>query len=269
VELRQLVYFDAVVRHGGFTRAAEQLRVAQPAVSAQVQRLERELGVALLARTTRRVDLTRAGEVFLARAQRVLAEVDEARAELQEFAGVAAITLRLGATILLGPLDLAGAVAQARRHLPGLRFTLRTGLIAGLVDALLADELDAIIGPIHAGLPRGLVAQPLVSERLVMVLPVGHRLADRPGKARLAAFADDSFVCLGANSGLQAMLVGAAQDAGFVPRIDFETDDPITVRSLVSAESGWPCWRSRLLMRRGCRSPWWSCVIRQPIRRSG
>lgn len=238
MELRQLVYFDAVVRHGGFTRAAEQLRVAQPAVSAQIQRLERQVGVPLLLRTTRRVELTRAGELFLVRVRRVLAEVDEARAELQQCAGMAQITLRIGATILLGPLDLAGAVAESRRRLPGLRFTLRTGLIAGLLDALLADELDAVIGPIHEGLPRGLVGHPLVAERLVMVLPIGHRQADRPGRVPLAAFANDAFVCLGAHSGLQAILTEAAQDAGFTPRVDFETDDPTTVRALVSAGVG-------------------------------
>jgi len=66
VELRQLVYFDAVVRHGGFTRAAEQLRIAQPAVSAQIRRLESELGVTLLRRTTRHVALTHASHALIA-----------------------------------------------------------------------------------------------------------------------------------------------------------------------------------------------------------
>ena len=71
MELRQLAYFEAVVRHGGFSRAAQQLQIAQPAVSAQVRRLERELGTTLLERTTRRVALTPAGELVLARARSV------------------------------------------------------------------------------------------------------------------------------------------------------------------------------------------------------
>ena len=71
MELRQLVYFEAVARHGGFSRAAEQLRIAQPAVSAQIRRLESELGTTLLQRTTRRVALTHAGELFLARTRAV------------------------------------------------------------------------------------------------------------------------------------------------------------------------------------------------------
>src|SRR5258705_7255144 len=72
MELRQLTYFEAVVRHGGFTRASEQLRVAQPAVSAQIRRLEAELGTTLLRRTTRQVALTHAGELFLVRVRRVV-----------------------------------------------------------------------------------------------------------------------------------------------------------------------------------------------------
>src|SRR5882757_8519745 len=86
MELRQLAYFEAVVRHGGFSRAAEQLNIAQPAVSAQVRRLERELGAALLERTTSRVRLTPAGELVLARARSALAQVEGARADLAELA---------------------------------------------------------------------------------------------------------------------------------------------------------------------------------------
>ena len=88
MELRQLAYFEAVVRHGGFSRAAEQLHVAQPAVSAQIRRLELELGTALLERTTRRVRLTPAGELVLTRARSALAQVEGARADLAELATV-------------------------------------------------------------------------------------------------------------------------------------------------------------------------------------
>ncbi|HTF48857.1 MAG TPA: LysR family transcriptional regulator, partial [Pseudonocardia sp.] len=96
MELRQLVYFEAVVRYGGFTRAAEQLRIAQPAVSAQVRRLEADLGVALLERTTRRVRLTRAGELVLARARRTFDELDGARDDLARLAGELRGRVRLG-----------------------------------------------------------------------------------------------------------------------------------------------------------------------------
>src|SRR3954469_3696482 len=89
MELRQLRYFAAVARHRHFTRASEELHVAQPGLSQQIRQLERELGVELLSRTTRQVGLTEAGETLLARTQRILAEVDAARAEIDELTGLA------------------------------------------------------------------------------------------------------------------------------------------------------------------------------------
>src|SRR6516162_2771602 len=129
MELRQLVYFDAVVRYGGFSRAAERLRVAQPAVSAQIKQLETELGATLLQRTTRRVTLTEAGEVFLARARQALEQLDRARADLDELSTVQRGRVRIGATLILGSLDLPSALAQFRRRYPGVRLALQTGLI--------------------------------------------------------------------------------------------------------------------------------------------
>src|SRR3982750_1045197 len=111
MELRQLTYFEAVARLGGFTRAAEQLHVAQPAVSAQIRALETELGVSLFARTTRRVALTEAGELFLGRARRVLGELDGARTELAELAAVLRGRVTIGSMAVLGGYDLPGALA--------------------------------------------------------------------------------------------------------------------------------------------------------------
>ena len=111
MELRQLAYFDAVVRHGSFTKAAQRLHVAQPAVSAQIRRLEAELGVTLLERTTRRVALTQAGELFLARARLALAQLEGARADLAELSAVLRGQVRIGATQVLGSLDLPAALA--------------------------------------------------------------------------------------------------------------------------------------------------------------
>jgi LysR family transcriptional activator of glutamate synthase operon len=234
MELRQLVYFEAVVRHGGFTRAAEQLRVAQPAVSAQIRRLERELGTPLMLRTTRRLALTHAGELFLARARRVLAEVDGARVELDELAGVLRGRLRVGATPLLGGLDLPAALAECRGRLPGLRLTLHSGLIAELLDALDAERLDVVLGPVHDDLPERFVARRLVKEGLVLIAPPGGRAAGRT----LKAFAGEPFACLPPGSGLYAILTAAAAAEGFEPSVEFEADSPWTVRALVAAGLG-------------------------------
>lgn len=88
MELRHLRYFIAVAHRKHFTQAAKELNLAQPARAQQIQQLERELGIALLERTSRRVRLTTAGEAFLSRAEHILSEVEQAQREMQEFAGL-------------------------------------------------------------------------------------------------------------------------------------------------------------------------------------
>src|SRR6516225_4890745 len=154
MELRQLAYFDAVVRHGSFTKAAQRLHVAQPAVSAQIRRLETELGTTLLERTTRRVALTHAGELFLSRARQALAQVDAARGDLAELSAVRRGRVRIGATQVLGSLDLPASMASFRRRYPGVSLALHTGLIAKLLGMLDAGVVDLIVGPVHDDLPN-------------------------------------------------------------------------------------------------------------------
>jgi LysR family transcriptional activator of glutamate synthase operon len=237
VELRQLVYFEAVARLGGFTRAAQQLRIAQPAVSAQIRRLEHELGTTLLERTTRRVALTHAGELFLARARSVLAELDGARADLADLAAVLRGHLRIGVTQVLGSFDLPDSLAQFHRRYPEVSLAARTGLIAELLRDLRGGSIDIVLGPIHDDLPDSYVARPLVSEKLVLITRPGHRVANN-ATATLAAFRDEPFVCLPAGSGLHAILVAAAADQGFAPRIQFEAPSPISIREFVAAGLG-------------------------------
>jgi len=237
VELRQLAYFEAVARFGGFTRAAQQLHVAQSAVSAQVRALEGELGVALFARTTRRVALTHAGELFLVRARRVLAELDDARGELAELAAVVRGRVTIGATSVVGPFDLPNALARFHDHYPGVAVTLRSGLIAALLGDLDAGRVDLVLGPVHADQASRYSVRRIADEDLLLILPPGHRLA-RERRLDLADARDEPFVCLPAESGLRAILDAAAATAGFTARVQFEAHNPASIRELVSAGLG-------------------------------
>ncbi|MEP7019782.1 MAG: LysR family transcriptional regulator [Pseudonocardiales bacterium] len=237
MELRQLAYFEAVARCGSFTRAAERLHIAQPAVSAQIRRLERELGTSLLARTTRRVSLTQAGELFLARAQAVLAELDGARADLSELAAVLRGQLRLGVTPVTGSLDVPVALAGFHRRYPDIGLSVRNGLIAALLQDLDDGDIDAVIGPVHHDLDARYVARSLVGESFVLVTPPGRR-STAPAIRTLGDVRDDLFVCLPAASGLHAILIEASAAQGFVPHIQFEAPDPAGIRAFVSAGLG-------------------------------
>src|ERR1700722_18019857 len=88
MELRQLRYLVALAEEQSFTRAAEREHIAQPALSQQIQKLEQEGGLSLVERTTRRVSITDAGEMLVARARRILAELDSAHEELQSVRGI-------------------------------------------------------------------------------------------------------------------------------------------------------------------------------------
>lgn len=235
MEVRQLTYFEAVVRLGGFTRAAEALHVAQPAVSAQIRSLERELGVQLLHRTTRHVSPTHAGEVFLVRARAVLAELDAARRDLLDLAEVLSGEVRIGAALAalpIGRLDLPAALATFRHRHPGVALSLRTGLVRELCAELDNGSLDLVLGPIDAASGAGRSTTLLAEETVVLVTQTG-----RP-RLTLADVAGEPFVCLPQASGLRQILDDAAAVAGFTPRVEFETRSANAVRQLVSAGLG-------------------------------
>ena len=233
VELRQLTYFEAVVTHGGFGRAAEHLRIAQPAVSMQVRKLEAELGVTLLRRTTRRVELTRAGELFLARVRSVQDELAAARTDLELLAGGDLGRVRIGAIQALGPFDLSGALAAFHRRHPGVELALRPGRVAELLDELDHDRVDLAICPVPAELPERFAAADLFADELVLITAPDHPTAGA-GALSIAALRDEPFVCLPPASGLRSRLERLAADAGFVPRIPFESANLPQLRDLVA-----------------------------------
>jgi LysR family transcriptional activator of glutamate synthase operon len=233
VELRQLVYLDAVVRHGGFTRAAEHLRVAQPAVSVQIRRLEAEVGAQLLHRTTRAVALTHAGELVLARARRAIAELDAIGDELDGLAGGLLGRVRIGAIQALDPFDLPAALAAFHRQYPAVELALGSGALRRLLDGLDHGELDLAIGPMPPGLPARYARTPLFTDELVLVTAPDHPLAGTD-PLPLARLRDEPFVCLPADSGLRAILDRLAAETGFTPNVPFETTHLPRMRDLAA-----------------------------------
>jgi DNA-binding transcriptional LysR family regulator len=178
VEVRQLRYFVAVAEELHFGRAAERLHVAQPAVSQQVGRLERELGVRLLARTSRRVALTGDGRRLLDEARAALSAVDRVRAVAADLVAGRAAVLRVGTTPGVGP-RLSRAAAKLRAEVPDLTLTLVDGTLAAHVAALRAGELDVALvrGTVAA---RDLQAIQVWRDPLQVMLPAAHPAAAGP-----------------------------------------------------------------------------------------
>ena len=174
MDIRQLRYFLGVVRAGSFSRAAEILGVVQPALGAQIRRLEAELGLPLLRRLPRGVVVTPAGERMVAHAERVLADMATIRAEMAELAGRQARRVVLALSRSSDQV-LAGQLAELCRHrLPELELSLVEAATAQMRDWLVAGRIDAaltfgdIAGP-------GLAVQSLAEEELCLVVAGGGR----------------------------------------------------------------------------------------------
>ncbi|MBS46031.1 MAG: LysR family transcriptional regulator [Nocardioides sp.] len=238
MELRHLRYFVAVAEECHFGRAAERLHIAQPPLSQQVKQLEAELGVQLLTRTTRRVELTPAGERFLERARDVLTRVEDAAAEARLVAdgldGRVAIGLTGSATYELLP-TLSRAL---RAGLPDVEADLRGELLTPEQEAmLLAGEIDlGVLRP--PVVDETLVVRTVRRERLVAVLPEGHPLAAAE-RVSVADLAGETLVGYPAHgrSVVHLLVVEACRAAGFVPRT-VEVGETSTLVSFVAAGLG-------------------------------
>ncbi len=237
MDLHQLRSLVAVARHRHFTRAANELHIGQPAVSQHIRRLEAELGVALLSRTTRTVDLTDAGRLLVARAERALGELSAGVAELEELKGLLRGRLTLGAMQWLEPYDLAGTLADFHERYPAIEIRVVEEASDAMVEAVLADELDVAFVPLESRLPAGLSCELLFEDELVAIVSPEHPLAAR-ASVRLEQLRDEPFVFLRRGTGLRHSLEDAARRAGFEPHASFETNELSRVLALVGRGLG-------------------------------
>ena len=234
MELRQLEYFAAVARHRHFTRAAEALYVTQPALSQQIRRLEAELGLTLLRRTSRGVELTDAGADLLVHAEAVLAEVARAKADMDRHTGVTRGVVRVAATAADAP-RLPEALADFHGDHPNIQIGLRQGSAAEVIALVQAGTVDVAVLALTEE-PTGVDVRPLADEPLRVAVPL-HDEAE--GKTiALDALRGRPFILAEPGTALRETVVAACQAAGFCPVPRFEVSDPGTVRFLAHAGLG-------------------------------
>ncbi len=238
MELRQLRYLVSLSEERHFTRAAEREHIAQPALSQQIRRLEQDVGLPLVERTTRHVAMTEAGEVLVARARRILAEVDVAIAELAALAGVQAGRVTVGAIHTMGPVDVSLALAIFHHRHPGVELTVREQSSEELAEMLRVDELDlAFLSVTERVESHGLGLAQLISEELVVLLPTQHWLAGRK-RIRMAELAGEQFISYREGARLRELLAAAGEHAGFRPRVTLESNESERIRRLVARRMG-------------------------------
>lgn len=237
MELRQLEYFVAVVEEANFTRAARRVHVAQPAVSAQIARLERELGQPLLDRSRRQVRLTGAGEAVLPHARAALAAVTDVRTAVDDLTDLVRGSVSIG-TVTAHNVDMPAMLAAFHRAHPAVEITLSTADSESLVDGVRTGRLDLAIASVGSGeVPDGLAVEVTTDE----AIDAAVHLADpwrRRRSVPLAALAERTLIALPVGTGIRRRLEEAFTAAGLMPRIAFEASTPQELADLAARGLG-------------------------------
>lgn len=238
MKLRHLRYALELGRTRHFTQAAERLGIAQPALSQAIAALEKELAVALFVRTSRRVQPTEAGARFLERAERILGDLDDLQAEMQEHAVSLRGRVTVATMVFFGATRLPPVVAEFARLHPGVELAIESrskhdsleGLRRGTLDAALLHVAEA------ADYPE-LAFHVLERDEIAAALAAGHPLAGRERLA-FAELRDEPFIMFEPGSTMHDALRTLTREAGFAPRAIAHSQNINLVRAMVSAGVG-------------------------------
>ena len=238
MELRHLRYFAAVAETRHFGRAAEQLHMAQPALSQSIRQLEAELGTPLFTRTTRQVRLTPAGEFLREEARRVLAAVDESVHGVRRIAEGRQGLVRIAFTGTAAYTQLPRIARILKSELPGLALEVHADqLTSQQVDGLVSGRFDlGVLRPPTSG--DDLVLRTLEIEPLVLAVAADHRLAAEPVVAMADLRAEDFVLFAGDASVVNEAVLRSCREAGFTPRHEHRAHGISVLLPLVAADLG-------------------------------
>jgi DNA-binding transcriptional LysR family regulator len=240
VELRQLNYFATIARMRGFRRAADELLVSEATLSEQIKHLEEELGVRLLERTSRRVDLTEAGRVLLARTERALVEIRTAREEMADFAELQRGQLTVGSLPNRGAFWFPSFLAEFLRMYPSVDLRLIERPSRALLKLLDGGDVQVaclLLPATGEAELAGIATERLADDDLAVVLAREHPFATRPGLC-IDDLLGERLIVPSPEETSRQVLDEAFFDRGFEPSVAFEANDPITLIRLAAAGVG-------------------------------
>lgn len=201
MELHQLRYFLAVAEEKNFTRAAEKCFVSQPSLSAQIIKLEGELGQKLFNRLGRTAELTRAGEFLESRARTILMEVENAERQIKENEEEIKGVVRVGVTPSVTPYFIPPIIKMCRERYPELEIQIQESLRRRLIDDVAQGRLEVAISS-YTGDAPSIDAEPILREDLVLAVSMHHPLAKQKEKVSIEDFKDEPLVLLGESATL-------------------------------------------------------------------
>ena len=242
LDVRRLRVLNEVADRGSFSAAAAVLNVTQSAVSQHIAALEREVGVTVIERGSRPVELTEAGHALVRHATGIFARLDGAEQELGEIVRRRRGRLRFGSFPTALATVAPPAFAHFRRDHGGVLLSVVDDHLQRLLPRLEAGELDLALIYESDALPevsaRDLERTPLLDDVYRVLLPRGHRLARRRRPLALADLADEPWIGGSPVSAWYRIVREACRGEGFTPAVEFTTDDHVAVQSLVVAGLG-------------------------------
>ncbi|HEX2112807.1 MAG TPA: LysR family transcriptional regulator [Alphaproteobacteria bacterium] len=236
LRLAQLRTFREVARRGSFSRAAEALRLSQPAISLQVRQLEEMFGAALLERVGKRVFVTPAGETLLAHGERVFAELDAARLALSQRRDVVAGPVRLGTGATASIYLLPPLLRRLRHRHPALELSVSTGNTRDIAQAVIDNALDVAIVTLPVA-ARELAVTPFYRDPLVVIAPPEKRWRGARAIAP-AALAREGLILFERGGAIRNVMDGWFARAGAAPRVTMELGNAEASKKLVGAGLG-------------------------------
>ncbi|WP_274650533.1 LysR family transcriptional regulator [Paenibacillus humicola] len=237
MEFRQLQYVIQIAAEKNFSRAAEKLHIAQPSLSQQLSKLEKEIGVLLFRRTTNSVELTHAGSVFVEKAQTILDSVEQLKQELDDLAHMRKGRLVVGSLPITGSHVLPLVLPVFGQRYPEIEVVLMEDSSSRLEQLTASGQTDLCLLSLPLQEPT-LTWQPLIEEEICLALPPGHALAERGLPVPIAELSSEPFVILKKGQGFRQIVLELCGKSGFEPRIVFESGNIETVQSLVAAGMG-------------------------------
>jgi LysR family transcriptional regulator, transcription activator of glutamate synthase operon len=233
MELLQLRYFRTVARMEHMTRAAQELRIAQPALSKTIARLEEDVGVPLFDRQRGRIRLNTFGKVYLDKVEKALNLLDEGQKEVSELAGLEHGSIHLATSTLDRLSEPLGDFLTLH---PEVNFRITQASTEEMANLIESGEVDVCF----TALPfkrTGICATTVLNEGVYLAVPQGHRLAERKS-VNLSEVADEPFIGYKEGFLFQEMNDMFFQEAGITPNYVCRVDEPAAIASLVRAGLG-------------------------------
>lgn len=236
MELRQLQYALMIAAEKNFSRAAKKLHLAQPSLSQQMMKLEKELGVLLFERKPGDLQLTYAGERFIDQASKIIDQVEQLKQEMLDVAQNQRGQIIIGSLPITGAHLLPPALQQFQQDFPGIELVLVEETTSQL-EALTAKgqtDFSLLSLPLHE---EGLTYIPILEEEILLAVPPHHAFAALD-RIALGNCKNESFIVLKKGQGFREITYRLCHEAGFEPRVVFETTNIETVQSLVASGMG-------------------------------